>query len=241
MEFILLANFKSHKTVAEVENWLKTVSPVAQKHQDKVKVLIAPSFVHLPLAAELLTNRHTDKPTSRFADFPSIYLCSQDVSPFPPGAYTGAVSAVQLADLRVKYCLVGHSERRRYFHESSSDIANKVANLLDQKIIPAVCVSESDIVPQFGALTDDLKDRCLYCFEPPDDIGGTVTAPPETIQAAVQKIKQHTSAPILYGGSVNPDNITSLLPLGLDGALVATACLDPDQFNRIIEKIAHAR
>jgi len=68
MEFILLANFKSHKTVAEVENWLKTVSPVAQKHQDKVKVLIAPSFVHLPLAAELLTNRHTDKPTSRFAD-----------------------------------------------------------------------------------------------------------------------------------------------------------------------------
>jgi len=228
MKFLLLANFKSHKTTAEVKSWFETVAPVAQKYQDKMSIIVAPSFPHLPIATGIQGFRDS-----------GILLCSQDVSPFPPGAYTGAVNATQLKDLGVTHALVGHSERRRFFHETHQEIANKVTNLVEVGLTPAVCLSAEDISPQFAALDDSTQNQCIYCFEPPADIGGTVAAPADLIMQNVDAIRHFTTAPVLYGGSVTPDNVRSLLGLKLDGLLVATASLDPVNFNRIIETVAN--
>lgn len=229
MNYIVLANFKSHKTSKEVATWINTVSPVATDSKDKVTILLAPSLLHLPKSAEILSTN------------PSILLCAQDVSPFPPGSYTGAVNATQLKEYGVKYGLIGHTERRRYFHETHIDIANKAKELLAVGITPAICLAKEDIDPQFAALDDDLQHDCIYCFEPPADIGGTVAAPAEVIEEALAMIRRYVSAPVLYGGSVTKDNIASLLTTSADGVLVATASLDPVNFTQLISQVAHAR
>lgn len=230
MQFLILANFKSHKTTAEVRDWMEVVAPVAEQVKSKVQVLVAPAFVHLPTLTGLLENWNT-----------GILLSSQDVSPFPPGAYTGAVNAPQLKDLGVTHCLIGHSERRHYFHETSNEVANKAKELISAGLTPVICLAQDDVVPQFAALDDNLQDKCLFCFEPPADIGGTIAAPSDLIQATVKLIRSYTSSPVLYGGSVTDANITSLLPLAIDGVLVATACLNPVQFNSILTQADHAR
>lgn len=226
MTFIVLANFKSHKNSHEVESWLQTVSPVAGQCKDKITTIVSPSFVHLPLTI----------------NYKQLTSCAQDVSPFPPGAYTGAVNATQLKEYLVTYCLIGHSERRRFFHETPADVANKAKELLSVGITPAICLSRDDIEPQFAALEDGIQDDCIFCFEPPADIGGTTTAPLDLIQDTITMIKNYSDAPVLYGGSVTPENIGTLLGLEeLDGVLVATASLNPDNINKIITQASHAR
>jgi len=222
MTFLVVANFKSNLTKAQAESWLEAVKP----HPSMV---IAPSFPHLDLFTGELENWKTGK-----------HLSAQDVSPFPPGAYTGAVSARELKDLGVTYCIVGHSERRRYFHETHVNIAAKVSQLLSVGIIPILCLEESDIIPQFAALDDSHLTQILYCFEPAVDIGGTTTASPELINSVREKIHNFVpQAPFLYGGSVTADNIASLLSLNLAGVLVASDSLDPSHYLSIVSKASH--
>jgi len=224
MSFLVVANFKSHKTLSQVEDWLRDVAPVA-KSEPGVEAIVAPSFPHLAIGHWPL----------------AIRLATQDCSPFPPGAYTGAVGAVMLKDLGVSYCIVGHSERRRYFHETPSEIASKVRELLSVGITPIVCLEEKDIVPQFAALDDESISKCIFCFEPSEGIGGTTAAPHNVIKSVQLKVSEFApDSPFMYGGSVTPDNITDLVTLGIAGVLVSTASLEPDHYLSILRASAHA-
>jgi len=212
-----VANFKSNLTLSQVQIWLDSVPPTPN-------ALVAPSFLHLPLTV---------------GRWP-LAVCSQDVSPFPPGSYTGAISARELKDLGVTYAIVGHSERRRYFHETSVDVASKVKELVEVGITPILCLEDKDINSQFASLATEHYASCIYCFEPGDGLGGTTTASLDDIRHIKQAIKEYApTARFMYGGSVTPDNVESLLPLKLDGLLVATASLDPNSFISIIEKVSH--
>lgn len=221
MTFIVIANFKSNKTQSEVKEWLSIVTPTPN-------MVVAPSFVHLPLFTGLLEKGET-----------GILLSAQDVSPFPPGAYTGGVNAKQLKDLGVSYAIVGHAERRRYYHESAIDVAGKVRELVSSGLTPVVCMEQDDIGPQFAALDDEYYSKCLYCFEPSQDIGGTQSAPGDLISGVKTQIEQYVgSGRFMYGGSVNEHNISTLLPLDLAGVIVSTACLDAHQFNSILARVS---
>lgn len=227
--FLIIATFKSNKVAGEVESWLKAVSPaaapLAKLGERSGEVVVAPSFPHLSLSNSKILNLTSN-----------IYLASQDVSPFPPGSYTGAVNAVQLRDLGVKYCLVGHSERRHYFHETHLDIANKIRELVGQEITPVLCVAKDDIAPQLAALDDQDKAKTIFVYEPPADIGGTKTAPLDDINTTTGLIRSLTTRPVLYGGSVNAGNLDGLLELGVDGVLVSTACLDSGSFIDLLNR-----
>lgn len=213
MTFLVVANFKSNMTLDQVQSWLKAVKPTDA-------MIVAPSFPHLSL-------------------FKGFVLAGQDVSSFPKGSYTGAVNAEQLKELGATYCIVGHSERRRYFHETASDVANKVKELISVGITPLVCMDETDVAPQFAALDTEYLEKCIYCYEPSEGIGGTETATPEQITAVRTSIAKFVENPrFIYGGSVNPDNISNLLKLNLSGVLVGSTSLNPEKYLDVV-RVSH--
>lgn len=223
MSLIIIANFKSHKNKDEVNEWVSKID--AHPTSKLLKILLAPSYSSFPSIKSA-----------------NINLCGQDVSPFPPGAYTGAVNSSQLKELQVKYCIIGHSERRRYFHESDQEIANKAELLLDEGITPIICLDSSYINSQISALSDAARSQSLFAYEPAEDIGGTEAAPNDQIQSTFTQIQKllNTQTPLIYGGSVNPDNVNELLKLtNLQGFIISTSSLDPSTFIELLTTASH--
>jgi triosephosphate isomerase len=161
------------------------------------------------------------------------------------GAYTGEISAPMLLELGVIGSLVGHSERRLYFGETDETVAMRVRAALDAGLHVIACVGETDSERQSGE-TETVLRRQLAVLEPHPDlvlayepvwaIGTGLTATPEIAHEAHAFIKSLLDAPVLYGGSVRPDNAEGLLSQpDVDGALVGGASLDVESFRAICE------
>jgi len=214
----LIANWKSHKNIEEIEAWFSIFKLDSQPNKE---VIICPSFSSL---SQVSTKNNGDK----------FKLGVQDISPFPAGAYTGAVSALNLKGFGVKYAIVGHSERRRYFHETHQEVANKVALCLENKITPIVCVDDEYITAQAAAIEKIHLKKCIVAYEELGAIGTGHNQPLEHVLKINQVIKANFSdVPVIYGGSVNPTNAKMYLD-NTDGVLVGTASLDPQDFMAII-------
>jgi triosephosphate isomerase len=164
------------------------------------------------------------------------------------GAYTGEISPTMLVELGVAGSLVGHSERRQYFGESDETVGLRMRGALAAGLRVVVCVGET-IEERRGGETQKVLRRQLSVVEPHPDlvlayepvwaIGTGHTATPETAQEAHSFIKSIVDAPVLYGGSVKPDNAGTLLAQpDVDGALVGGASLDVDSFKAICETAA---
>ena len=185
---------------------------------------------------------------------------AQDVSKYEKGAYTGEVSADQLADIGVKYCIVGHSERRQYHGEDDMLVNAKAKALLKKGIIPIICVGESleqremDLTMEYvayqvkaalsGIDAGELR-RCIIAYEPIWAIGTGKTATAEQaqevcegIRAVIRKIygaRPARAVSILYGGSMNAKNAAELLAQpDIDGGLIGGASLKPADFAAIV-------
>ncbi len=222
----IVANFKSHQTTPEAEEWVKKFTSIFQGKPGVAAVILAPSFSNLHIYE---TVQYT-------------LLAAQDVSPFPPGAYTGAVNARQLKDLGANYCLVGHSERRQWFGETHSQVARKARELWDQKICPIVCLDQDYARDQIAALEPfpEPPTPVLYAYEPVESIGTGHPQNPAEVENIINDIRRFTekNSLILYGGSITANNAKQYLSLtSVAGLLVGTASLDPNEFNAIINQI----
>ena len=188
----------------------------------------------------------------------------EDVSKFEKGAYTGEISADMLADVGAKYCIVGHSERREYHHESDSLVNEKAKALLAKGIAPIICVGESleqreknltmeyiayQVCAALSGIDGTQVRRCIIAYEPVWAIGTGKTATAEQaeevcceIRAVIRRLYGARSAravSILYGGSMNAKNAAELLAQpDIDGGLIGGASLKPADFATIVAATA---
>ena len=223
MNRYVVANWKSHKTMTEVERWLETFSGLYSP-DPLVEVIIAPSFVHLVPLWGLLQEHNPTRLT----------LAVQDLSPFPFGGYTGAVAAEMVRDM-VGFAIIGHAERRRYFHETHQEIANKASEAAAAGIRPILCVDRPYAHTQLAALNEADTSELLIGYGPVEAIGIAVAQTPEKAASAIRDIRAlMPDNPILYGGSINAANAGTFIRLeGVQGLMVGTASLDAAEFARI--------
>ena len=187
-------------------------------------------------------------------------MAAQNVSEFKKGAYTGEVSAAMLRDLGVRYCIIGHSERRQYHGEDDMLINKKVLAAMEAGINPIICVGETleqrekdltmeqvalQVKTALAGVPAEKMRRVVIAYEPLWAIGTGVNATPEqanevcnTIRAIIRGLygaRIARAVPIQYGGSVNEKNAESLFAQpDVDGGLVGGASLDPEKFAVII-------
>ena len=190
--------------------------------------VVAPPYVHLRACVDA-----------------GLTTYAQNVHWADEGAFTGEISAPMLQALGVRGAIVGHSERRQYFGETDETVALRTRAALDAGLEVIACVGETLAEREAGETEEVLRrqlfvlephDRLVIAYEPVWAIGTGLTATPETAQEAHAFIKSLLDRPVLYGGSVKPDNAAALFAQpDVDGGLVGGASLDIDSFRAICE------
>lgn len=246
---LIVGNWKMHKTIKEIKDFCPRLkNELAVIKNRPVEVAVAPPFTALAVAAEALLGS-------------SISVAAQDVFWAESGAFTGEISPPMLVDAGCRYAIIGHSERRQYFHESDESVNKKAAALIKAGLIPIICLGESLTERQGGSAFSvverqtreglkhlDVKNPTdlVIAYEPVWAIGTGQTATPQQaqeIQAFIRKLLREFFSPamaqgvrILYGGSVKPDNTAELMAMeDVDGALVGGASLDVKSFAEIVQ------
>lgn len=228
MKRYIIGNWKCYKDQRSAREWFDDFARLYRPHED-VEVVVAPTFLCLEGIAEYLKKLGLE----------NVSLAAQDVSPFPRGAYTGAVAADLVKEM-VDYVIVGHSDRRRYFHETSHDVANKFNETVDAGLTPIVCVDQPYAMSQLTALIDIEYDNMLIAYGPVDALNFRIPQEPDKVAEAAKFVAQILPKnPIVYGGSLTPDNAGSYVNIqGVSGLFVGSASLDPKSFNAIYQKMA---
>ncbi len=221
----VLGNWKSNKTVEEARAWIDTFHTTYTNPAPDTIVIVCPQFIHLPLFTA--------------TTFPAA-IGAQNISAFPTGAYTGEIAAASLTGL-VSHVMIGHSERRTHCGETDSVVIQKVTRAQESGIIPVVCVSE---IEQVKALADAVPEFSskggMLLYEPLSAIGTGQADSPERANAKAMEIAAIIGeAPILYGGSVVPENVHGFTAQShISGVGVGGASLDATKFINVIRAAA---
>lgn len=231
---IIAANFKMNLTKKEIDNYLKEID-----NKKINNVIFFPSNIYIPY-------------------FSKYNIGSQDISFKEIGSITGDTSIKQYLDFNIKYVLIGHSERRKYFNDSKY-ISDKVNLALKNNIIPIICVGETEEEYNNNLTKKVLKDeldealennitllnnKIIIAYEPIFSIGTNKVLDIKEIENIVSYIKSYLKntylldIKVLYGGSVNLNNIGNLEKISnLDGYLIGNASLDAKSFLDLTSKI----
>ena len=251
MKTYIVGNWKMNLSVGESSIYLQKLLKRI-KLAKGLEVAIAPSTIALQSLSVQLERSKS-----------KIKLCAQNFYQKDYGAYTGEVSVMQLRGI-VNYSIVGHSERRYIFGETNKDLRQKVAAAIRNNITPILCVGETENERSYGETKDVLRDeifgalseidaddvkKVIIAYEPVWAISSTKDAKiasPDDIADSVKLIRSELKeiygkevseeVPILYGGSVNPNNAGAYLTIhGVNGLLIGGSSLISDHFVDIIE------
>jgi triosephosphate isomerase len=243
----IAGNWKMNKTVAEARKLALEIRNGTLNESDDVEILICPPFGSLYPVSEVLKGS-------------AVKLGAQNCYWEENGAFTGEMSPSMIKDLGCDYTIVGHSERRSYFHETDEWVSKKARALLDVRVSPIVCVGEvlqdreagrtNDVIrgQMLGSLdglsSEDML-RAVLAYEPVWAIGTGKTASPEQAQEVhafmrnilidLYGLEVALRVRIQYGGSVKPENVTALMGQpDIDGALVGGASLEAASFLKLV-------
>ena len=230
---LIVLNNKCNFNKEEFLTYQKELSNITST----VPMILCPSFIHIG-------NFSLD----------NYLLGSQNVSKDKNGAHTGEISAQQLKSYGVKYCIVGHSERKKEFQENANSINSKIKQLYQEQIIPILCIGEdtkennsqklrdiiiNQIINATENLTSKEKEQLIIAYEPVWSIGTSVIPTNREIGEVLTIIKEiFPNNKLLYGGSVNDNNIDELKKCNLiDGFLIGGLSLEPKKLQNFIKKI----
>ncbi|SRR6266568_2390631 len=236
-KLFIVGNWKSYKTLKDAKAWLEKFKELSvQFSPDEKEVIICPPFPFLSEMKAFIDENNLP-----------LKLGTQDISPFDEGAYTGAIFARQAKDF-VTHALVGHSERRKYFHETDEDVLTKVKQLLTHDMTPILCISDMKQLAYYlkeDAVLITNAEKIIFVYEPPSAIsgGGAFHAvDQQDINKNTAEVGKMIGKDVitLYGGSVNPDNAAAIFGLeNVSGGLPGQASLDAEKFVQIIKSITH--
>ncbi|MGG7034205.1 MAG: triose-phosphate isomerase [Flavobacterium sp.] len=246
---IVAGNWKMHKNALETEDLLNEL--ISKLPTDKeVQIVVAPTFVNLASAVSHL-------------EYTNIHVAAQNMHQAEGGAFTGEISANMLTSIGVNTVILGHSERRTYFHETDALIASKTDTALKHDMTVIYCIGEilkdRQAGHHFNVVENQLKDglfhlkakdwqNIILAYEPVWAIGTGETASPEQAQEMHEFIRETVknhygkevaeNISILYGGSVKPDNAAEIFGKpDVDGGLIGGAALNANDFAAIVNAI----
>lgn len=249
---IVAGNWKMNKTFTEAEELIAEIADQLDTiDTGEAEVIICPPYLFL----EMATDFAEEEDTSRFS------IGAQNLNDHEAGAYTGEISGAMLASMDVEYCIIGHSERRKYFHESHEMLAGKVNLALTHAIRPIFCCGELLVEREAGKQKEVVKNQLeeslfhlneaefasvVIAYEPVWAIGTGVNASPAQAQEMHAFIRELVKSryslqvanetSILYGGSCNSKNAKELFSQpDVDGGLIGGASLEATEFIRIIQ------
>lgn len=244
---LVAANWKMFKTTGEIDEYIKDFLAGIADIND-IDIVICPPFTGLHNARLALKNSR-------------VRLGAQNLFWEKQGAYTGEISAPMLLDLECAYVIIGHSERRQLMGETNADINKKIKAALATGLVPIFCIGETLAQRDKGLAQDVVREQLesglenvscksrglVIAYEPVWAIGTGLNANPEDAQEMSKYIREYLTAkydqalaesiPVLYGGSVKPDNISGFMAKDdIDGALVGGASLNAGDFANIVRK-----
>jgi len=223
---LVVANWKANLSLQQAEKWLVELSE-GYRPISGIRVVLAVPF---PFLVPLQT---------RFPSLPGVSWAAQDISPYPLGNYTGAVPAAWLNSL-VDYALVGHRERRRYFHETIQEVANKSNEAIAEDICPILCVDLDIAQQQSAAVETEEMEHLVVAYTPADADHLEVARNVSSVADGVRQVASlFPGCPILYGGGVNVGNVAELIKLPqVSGVMAAGGCLNPLSFLELLDNAA---
>lgn len=249
---IAAANWKMNLNLAEGEKLVNEIISGLPPLEANKEVVLAPPFLHLPSLAVRIQGQA------------SLKLAAQNCYSERSGAYTGEISPTMLVDAGVQDVILGHSERRSLFHETAGILSSKVNLALQSGLRVIFCCGEPLDIRENGKekefveqqikdslfpLTVENLDQLVIAYEPIWAIGTGRTASPEQAQEMHAHIREvlhekwgqgSEMIPLLYGGSVKPDNAHTLFSCpDIDGGLVGGASLNSEDFLSIIKALPH--
>lgn len=227
---LIAGNWKMFKGPEEAGSFCRALRDFAVP--DGVEVVVCPPFVSLAESVQALAGTE-------------IGVFAQNCHWAAEGAFTGEISAPMLREAGVYGTLVGHSERRQLFGETDESVGKRVRAALDAGLHVIACVGETEAQREAGETDDVLRrqlavleadENLVVAYEPVWAIGTGMTATPALAQAAHETIKDVLDVPVVYGGSVKPENAGELMAMpAIDGALVGGASLEVDSFAAICQ------
>lgn len=241
-----VGNWKMYKTAREATDYIEDLIP-----------LVADSQVNIYLSVPYTSIA----PASAYAKETNIVIGAQNMNDAREGAFTGEIAGLMLKEAGASFVLLGHSERRRIFNEDNDFIHKKVVRALQDDIKPILCIGESveerasgdteavleeQILSALDGIPEKEAEGLILAYEPVWAIGTGKTPTPKEIQSIhtfCRKVlgdlfgkKRGGSIPILYGGSVKPDNVAQITgEKDVDGVLVGGASLNAETFAQIIK------